>query len=72
MFSLSGKGQENVGDVIGAAIEYSGNYKLRTVTDDTEYNYFFAGINEENSEYHLKKGETFKTQPWLSPILRKD
>ena len=61
MFSLSGKGQENVGDVIGAAIEYSGNYKLRTVTDDTEYHYFFAGINEENSEYHLRKGETFKT-----------
>lgn len=44
MFSLSGKGQENVGDVIGAAIEYSGNYKLRTVTDDTEYHYFFAAI----------------------------
>ena len=22
---------------------------------------FFAGINEQNSEYHLKKGETFKT-----------
>ena len=61
MFSLSGKGQENVGDVIGAAIEYSGNYKLRTVTDDTEYHYFFAGINEENSEYHLRKGATFKT-----------
>ena len=61
MFSLNGKGQENQGDVIGAAIVYSGNYKLKTVTDDTEYHYFFAGINEENSEYHLKKGETFKT-----------
>lgn len=61
MFSLNGKGQENTGDVIGAAIVYSGNYKLKTVTDDTEYHYFFAGINEQNSEYHLKKGETFKT-----------
>ena len=61
MFSLNGKGQENSGDVIGAALEYSGNYKLKTVTDDTEYHYFFAGINEQNSEYHLKKGETFKT-----------
>ena len=61
MFSLNGKGQENTGDVIGAALVYSGNYKLKTVTDDTEFHYFFAGINEQNSEYHLKKGETFKT-----------
>ncbi len=61
MFSLDGKGLENVGNVIGAALVYSGNYKLKTVTDDTEYHYFFAGINEQNSEYHLKKGETFKT-----------
>ena len=61
MFSLDGKAQENVGDVIGAALVYGGNYKLKTVTDDSEYHYFFAGINEENSEYHLKKGETFKT-----------
>ena len=61
MFSLNGKGQENTGDVIGAAICYSGNYRLKVVTDDTDYHYFFAGINEDNSEYHLKKGETFKT-----------
>ena len=61
MFSLDGKGQENAGDVIGAALVYGGNYKLKTVTDDTEYHYFFAGINSDNSEYHLKKGETFKT-----------
>ena len=61
MFSLDGKGQENAGNVIGAALVYSGNYQLKTVTDDTEYHYFFAGINSDNSEYHLKKGETFKT-----------
>ena len=61
MFSLDGKGQENVGRVIGAALVYGGNYKLKAVTDDTDYHYFFAGINEENSEYHLRKGETFTT-----------
>ncbi len=61
MLSLDGKARENSGDVIGAAICYSGNYRLRLVTDDTEYHYVFAGINEDNSEYHLKKGETFKT-----------
>ena len=61
MFSLNGKGQENTGDVIGAALCYSGNFQLKIDTDDTEYHYFFAGINPDNSEYHLKKGETFTT-----------
>ena len=61
MFSLNGKGRENQGPVIGAALCYSGNYRLKVVTDDSEYHYFFAGINEDNSEYHLKRGETFVT-----------
>ena len=61
MFSLDGKGQENNGDVIGAALCYSGNYQLKVETDDTEFHYFFAGINPDNSAYHLKKGETFTT-----------
>ena len=61
MFSLDGKGQENSGDVIGAAVVYSGNYQLKVETDDTDYHYFFAGINPDNSAYHLKKGETFAT-----------
>jgi len=61
MFSLNGKGQENFGDVIGAALCYGGNYRLKIDTDDTDYHYFFAGINEDNSTYRLKKGETFTT-----------
>ena len=61
MFSLDGKARENSGDVIGAALCYSGNYQLKVETDDTEYHYFFAGINPDNSEYHLKKGEIFTT-----------
>lgn len=61
MFSLDGKAQENSGRVIGAAICYTGNYKLRAVTDESEYHQFFAGIDNYNSEYHLKKNETFVT-----------
>ncbi|MBQ4295743.1 MAG: alpha-galactosidase [Prevotella sp.] len=61
MLSLDGKARENQGDVIGAALCYSGNYRIMIDTDDTEYHYLFAGINEDNSEYHLKKGETFTT-----------
>lgn len=61
MFSLDGPGQENYGPIIGAALLYSGNYSVTIDTDDTEFHYYFAGINPDNSEYHLKKGETFTT-----------
>ncbi len=61
MFSLDGKARENQGDIIGAALCYSGNYELKVATDDTDFHYFFAGINPDNSEYHLRKGETFRT-----------
>ncbi len=49
MFSLDGRAQELTGDVIGAALCYSGNYQLKVETDDTDYHYFFAGINPDNS-----------------------
>ena len=61
MFSLDGHPQENTGDVIGAALCYTGNYKLRIDTDDSEYHQFYAGINEENSSYTLEKEEVFHT-----------
>ncbi len=61
MFSLDGRPQENSGNVIGAALCYSGNYKLRVDTHDDEFHHFFAGINEENSAYTLKKDELFVT-----------
>ena len=61
MLSLDGKARENNGAIIGAALCYSGNYRIKIDTDDTEYHYLFAGINEDNSEYHLRKGETFTT-----------
>ena len=61
MFSLDGKPQELNGRVIGAALCYSGNYKLRVETGDTEYHKFFAGINEDFSYYTLMPNETFVT-----------
>ena len=61
MLSLDGPAKENTGDVIGAALCYSGNFRITIDTDDSDYHYYFAGINPDNSEYHLKKGETFST-----------
>ena len=58
MFSLEGRPQENQGDVIGAALMYSGNYAVNVDTREGEYHYFSAGINPDNSEYHLDRGKT--------------
>lgn len=61
MLSLDGRPQENSGHVIGAALCYSGNYKLRIETHDDEYHHLFAGINEDNSAYTLDRREDFTT-----------
>lgn len=61
MLSLDGQPQENDGRVIGAALCYGGNYKLRLETHDDEYHHLFAGINEENSAYTLARKEEFVT-----------
>lgn len=61
MISLDGKPEENSGRVIGAALEWGGDYELRFQTNDSDYHHFFAGILPENNEYHLEAGETFKT-----------
>lgn len=61
MFSLDGKPQENEGRVIGAALCWSGNYKLRIDTQDTHSHILFAGINEDASEYKLEPNSTFVT-----------
>lgn len=61
MLSLDGKPQENNGRVIGAALCYSGNYRLRIDTDNSDYHHLLMGICETGATYHLKKGETFRT-----------
>lgn len=63
MMSLDGPADELHGRTIGAALCYSGNYKLMFDTDEGDYHHFFAGINEENSAYNLKKGERFVAPP---------
>lgn len=59
--SLDGKPAETSGRVIGAALLYGGNYRLRTVTDDHGGHRFFAGIHPDESAWKLMPGETFST-----------
>ena len=61
MISLDGKPQENSGRVIGAALCWSGNYRLRFDMMDDNFHHFLAGINEDNSEYILEPKEVFAT-----------
>ncbi|MBQ0056038.1 MAG: alpha-galactosidase [Bacteroidales bacterium] len=61
LFSLDGRPQEGHGACIGASLCYSGNYRVSIDTDESDYHYYMSGINPDNSEYHLKKGETFTT-----------
>jgi alpha-galactosidase len=61
MISLDGKPQEDVGRVIGSAFCWGGNFRLRFDTNDSNYHSFFAGINEDASEYLLEANEIFVT-----------
>lgn len=71
MISLDGKPREESGRVIGAALCWGGNFRLRFDTDDTNYHSFFAGINEDTSEYSLAPREVFVT-PELALTYSKD
>jgi len=50
---------ENVGDVIGGALAWSGNYKLNFEIDEFDILNITAGINPYASEYRLAPNETF-------------
>ena len=61
MISLDGKPQENHGRVIGAAVCYTGPYKISIDTQHDNWHRLFAGISEDMSAYKLEPGETFAT-----------
>ena len=61
MISLDGKPGENAGSVIGAALEWGGNYQLEFKCFNSEYASFLAGVCPDNAEYYLEAGKTFKT-----------
>ena len=61
MISLDGKPQENSGRVIGAALCWTGNYKLRIETRGKYRHTLLAGIDDLHTAYTLKKGEQFET-----------
>ena len=61
MISLDGKPQENSGRVVGAALCWTGNYKIRLDTRGLYRHTLIAGIDDLHTAYTLKPGETFQT-----------
>ena len=61
MISLDGKPQENSGRVVGAALCWTGNYKLRVETRGKYRHTLVAGIDDLHTAYTLKPGESFQT-----------
>lgn len=61
MVSLDGRPQENSGRVVGAALCWTGNYKLRIETRGKYQHTLIAGIDDLHTAYTLKPGETFTT-----------
>ena len=61
MISLDGRPQENSGRVIGAALCWTGNYKIRLETRGKHQHTLLAGIDDLHTAYTLKPGESFTT-----------
>jgi alpha-galactosidase len=61
MLSLDGRPAENSGRVIGAALCWTGNYKLRIDTRGKHCHTLVAGIDDLHTAYTLRPGETFTT-----------
>lgn len=61
MVSLDGKPDERSGRVVGAALCWGGNYNLR-ISKESGGNYdFLAGIDNLGADWHLERGEVFRT-----------
>lgn len=61
MLSLDGKPSEDSGRTIGAVLCWDGNFKISIDTANKSYHRLVAGINPDNSQYILGKGESFTT-----------
>ena len=71
MISLDGKPQENSGRVIGAALCWTGNYKLRIETRGKYRHTLLAGIDDLHTAYTLKPNATFET-PKLAMVYSEE
>lgn len=61
MLSLGAPAQEEAGEVIGGALAWSGNYRLRFEVDERSLLHVSAGISPFASDYTLASGQSFET-----------
>src|SRR5579885_3651193 len=65
ILSLGGPRREEAGTVIGGSLAWSGSYQLTFDIDSDHHLRALGGINPVGEEYHLKRGEIFKTPAML-------
>ncbi|MFF5381216.1 alpha-galactosidase [Pedobacter suwonensis] len=65
MISMGKPAEENAGNVLYGALEWSGNFKIDLELDYQDNLRIIAGMNSYASPYSLKPGETFTTPAFL-------
>ncbi len=65
MLGIGRAPEEDTGDVIFGAMEWSGNFRIDMELDVEDNLRVIAGMNNFSSVYHLKSGETFETPKFL-------
>lgn len=65
MISMGKPAEENVGNVLYGALEWSGNFKIDLELDYQDNLRIIAGMNSYASPYSLKPGEIFTTPAFL-------
>ncbi|MDD4991223.1 MAG: alpha-galactosidase [Paludibacter sp.] len=61
LLSLNNPASENVGEVYGGSLAWSGNYNLSFEFDESGVLNVMSGMNPFAAEYQLKPGQIFKT-----------
>ncbi len=61
ILSIDDEAREDKGEVILGSLAWSGNYKLAFEVNNGNALNILSGINDFLSDYHLGKGETYKT-----------
>jgi alpha-galactosidase len=65
ILSLDGPASEETGEVVGGSLEWSGSFELAFEQDPKNHLRALCGINPLGEQYHLPRGEVFKTPAML-------
>jgi alpha-galactosidase len=65
LLSLDGPAGEETGQAVGGSLEWSGSFEIAFEQDPKNHLRALCGINPLGEQYHLERGEVFKTPAML-------